>query len=52
MRTHALVLMIAVAGCAADAPPRYTVQADVIAKSDLQGTWYFRQDDLLEQGDA
>jgi hypothetical protein len=43
MRTHALVLLFAVAGCAADAPPRYTVQADVIAKSDLQGTWYFRQ---------
>ncbi len=43
MRKLALAILIAVSGCAADAPPRYTVQADVIAKSDLEGVWYFRQ---------
>src|SRR5438128_1511535 len=30
-------------GCASEPAPRSTIQADVIAKSDLDGVWYFRQ---------
>ncbi len=39
-----LVVAAAVAvSCGTPVQPRTTVQHDVIAKSDLEGTWYFRQ---------
>src|SRR5256885_13286969 len=43
-RVHSIALCALVFGACADEPaPRVAVQADAIAKSDLDGIWYFRQ---------
>ncbi len=42
MKKFAILALLG-AACASEPAPRYAVQADVIAKSDLDGTWYFLQ---------
>ena len=46
MKRSALTALLAAAlsaGCADNVAPRSTIQEGAIAKSDLAGTWYFRQ---------
>ncbi len=41
--SRSLAAVLVLSACAERLPPRSTVQADAIAKSDLEGVWYFRQ---------
>lgn len=43
MRRLLLCCACALVSCAEPAGPRSTIQADAIAKSDLEGVWYYRQ---------
>ncbi|MBI3185432.1 MAG: zinc-dependent metalloprotease [Myxococcales bacterium] len=43
MRRSLPLLLAVLAACAERPAPRSTIQHDAIAKSDLQGEWYFRQ---------
>src|SRR5205085_2903438 len=43
MKRAIVIALFVAAGCAAPPQERVAVQADAIAKSDLDGIWYFRQ---------